>query len=135
MDIFPVTGGGGGTSQPRVSPGINGGIPAAHRQRRTKYGHLEALDLATRKPVRDVRQARSSKYGVLTDRGRARIRRQLDRVFSCLRRARRQGVWQRRLKRLPVRAQFVRVNGKQTSQWAVGGVVSRPSSFAPLGRR
>ncbi len=129
MDLFPVPGGGAGLA---LSSGVNWGI-RPRPDSDGKYGRLEALDLATRKPIWTVRQRAPVSSGVLTTAGGLAFTATIDRVFHAYDSATGREVWQTRLNDVSSSSPIsFAVHGKQYVALVVGEGGFHARSFAPL---
>src|SRR5262249_18017980 len=129
MDIFPVPGGGNVSA---LSSGVNWGI-RPRPDSDGKYGRLEALDLATHKPVWMVRQRAPISSGVLTTGGGLAFVGSSDRVFHAYESATGKELWNTRLNDVSSSSPIsFEVDGKQYIAVAVGEGGFHARSFAPL---
>ncbi|MEJ1963804.1 MAG: PQQ-binding-like beta-propeller repeat protein [Gammaproteobacteria bacterium] len=129
MDIFPVPGGGGGGG---LSSGVNWGI-RPRPDSDGKFGRLEALDLATHKPIWTVRQRAPVSSGVLTTAGGLTFAATFDRVFHAYDSANGKELWSNRLNDVSSSSPIsFSVNGTQYIAVAVGEGGFHIRSFAPL---
>jgi alcohol dehydrogenase (cytochrome c) len=129
MDLYPVPGGG---SVSALSSGVNWGI-RPRPDSDGKYGRLEALDLATHKPVWTVRQRAPVSSGVLTTAGGLALDATYDRVFHVYDSATGQELWQSRLNDVSSSSPIsFAVAGKQYLALVVGEGGFHARSFAPL---
>ncbi len=129
MDLFPVPGGG---SLSALSSGVNWGI-RPRPDSDGKYGRLQALDLATRKPLWTVRQRAPVTSGVLTTAGGLALDATFDRVFHVYDSATGAQLWQARLNDVSSSSPIsFAVAGKQYLALIVGEGGFHARSFAPL---
>jgi alcohol dehydrogenase (cytochrome c) len=129
MDIFPVPGGG---SVAALSSGVNWGI-RPRPDSDGKYGRLEALDLATHKPIWMVRSREPVSSGVLTTAGGLAFAGTLDRVFHAYDSSNGKELWKTRLNDVSSSSPIsFEVDGKQYIAVAVGAGGFHARSFAPL---
>ena len=129
MDIYPVPGGGNVSA---LSSGVNWGI-RPRPDSDGKYGRLEALDLATHKPVWMVRQRAPVSSGVLTTEGGLAFIGTSDRVFHAYESATGKELWNTRLNDVSSSSPIsFAVDGKQYIAIAVGEGGFHARSFAPL---
>jgi alcohol dehydrogenase (cytochrome c) len=129
MDIYPVPGGG---SVSALSSGVNWGI-RPRPDSDGKYGRLEALDLATRKPIWTTRQRAPVSSGVLTTAGGLAFAATFDRVFHAYDSANGKELWSSRLNDVSSSSPIsFAVDGKQYVAVAVGEGGFHIRSFAPL---
>jgi alcohol dehydrogenase (cytochrome c) len=129
MDLFPVPGGGNLSA---LSSGVNWGIrprPGSDG----KYGRLQALDMATRKPLWTVRQRAPVSSGVLTTAGGLALDATYDRVFHVYDSATGTELWHSRLNDISSSSPIsFAVDGKQYLALVVGEGGFHARSFAPL---
>jgi alcohol dehydrogenase (cytochrome c) len=129
MDLYPVPGGG---SVSALSSGVNWGI-RPRPDSDGKYGRLQALDLATRKPLWTVRQRAPVTSGVLTTAGGLALDATFDRVFHIYDSATGAELWQSRLNDVSSSSPIsFAVDGKQYFALVVGEGGFHAHSFAPL---
>jgi alcohol dehydrogenase (cytochrome c) len=129
MDIYPVPGGGNVAA---LSSGVNWGI-RPRPDSDGKYGRLEALDLATHKPVWMVRQRAPVSSGVLTTAGGLALVGTSDRVFHAYESTTGKELWNTRLNDVSSSSPIsFSVDGKQYIAVAVGEGGFHARSFAPL---
>jgi alcohol dehydrogenase (cytochrome c) len=129
MDIYPVPGGGNVSA---LSSGVNWGI-RPRPDSDGKYGRLEALDLATHKPVWMVRQRAPVSSGVLTTAGGLAFVGTSDRVFHAYESTTGKELWNTRLNDVSSSSPIsFSVDGKQYIAVAVGEGGFHARSFAPL---
>ena len=129
MDIYPVPGGGNVSA---LSSGVNWGI-RPRPDSDGKYGRLEALDLATHKPVWMVRGRAPVSSGVLTTAGGLVFIGTSDRVFHAYESATGKELWSTRLNDVSSSSPIsFAVDGKQYIAVAVGEGGFHARSFAPL---
>jgi alcohol dehydrogenase (cytochrome c) len=129
MDLYPVPGGG---SLSALSSGVNWGI-RPRPDSDGKYGRLQALDLATRKPLWTVRQRAPVTSGVLTTAGGLALDATFDRVFHVYDSATGAQLWQARLNDVSSSSPIsFAVDGKQYLALIVGEGGFHARSFAPL---
>jgi alcohol dehydrogenase (cytochrome c) len=129
MDVYPVPGGG---SVAALSSGVNWGI-RPRPDSDGKYGRLQALDLATRKPVWTVRQREPVSSGVLTTAGGLAFVGTFDRVFHAYDSATGKELWSTRLNDVSSSSPIAfEAGGKQYIAIAVGEGGFHIRSFAPL---
>ena len=129
MDVFPVPGGG---SVSALSSGVNWGI-RPRPDSDGKYGRLQALDMATRKPLWTVRQHAPVSSGVLTTAGGLALAATYDRVFHVYDSATGNELWQSRLNDVSSSSPIsFAVDGKQYIALVVGEGGFHARSFAPL---
>ena len=129
MDLFPVPGGG---SLSALSSGVNWGI-RPRPDSDGKYGRLQALDLATRKPLWTVRQRAPITSGVLTTAGGLVLDATFDRVFHIYDAKTGTELWQSRLNDVSSSSPIsFAVDGKQYLALIVGEGGFHARSFAPL---
>jgi alcohol dehydrogenase (cytochrome c) len=129
MDLFPVPGGGNVSA---LSSGVNWGI-RPRPDSDGKYGRLQALDLATRKPLWTVRQRAPVTSGVLTTAGGLALDATFDRVFHVYDSATGAELWHSRLNDVSSSSPIsFAVDGKQYLALIVGEGGFHAHSFAPL---
>jgi alcohol dehydrogenase (cytochrome c) len=129
MDLYPVPGGG---SVSALSSGVNWGI-RPRPDSDGKYGRLQALDLATRKPLWTVRQRAPITSGVLSTAGGVTLDATYDRVFHVYDSATGKELWQSRLNDISSSSPIAfAVDGKQYIALVVGEGGFHAHSFAPL---
>jgi len=129
MDLFPVPGGG---SVSALSSGVNWGI-RPRPDSDGKYGRLQALDMATRKPLWTVRQHAPVSSGVLTTAGGLALDATYDRVFHVYDSATGKELWHSRLNDISSSSPIsFAVAGKQYLALIVGEGGFHARSFAPL---
>ena len=129
MDLYPVPGGG---SVSALSSGVNWGI-RPRPDSDGKYGRLEALDLATHKPLWTVRQRAPVTSGVLTTAGGLALDATYDRVFHVYDSASGKELWHSRLNDVSSSSPIAfAVDGKQYLALVVGEGGFHARSFAPL---
>jgi alcohol dehydrogenase (cytochrome c) len=127
MDVFPVPGGGKGT----MNTGVNVGI-RPRPDGDGNYGRLQALDLATRKPLWTVRMHAPVTSGVLATSGGVVFAATYDRVFHAYDAASGKQLWQARLNDASSSSPIsYAVDGKQYIAITVGAGV-HASSFDAL---
>ena len=129
MDIFPVPGGGNVSA---LSSGVNWGI-RPRPDSDGKYGRLQALDMATRKPLWTVRQRAPVSSGVLTTAGGLAFDGTSDRFFHAYDSATGKELWQSRLNDVSSSSPIsFAVDGRQYVAIVVGEGGFHARSFAPL---
>ncbi|HEY4342115.1 MAG TPA: PQQ-binding-like beta-propeller repeat protein [Steroidobacteraceae bacterium] len=129
MDLFPVPGGGNVSA---LSSGVNWGI-RPRPDSDGKYGRLQALDMATHKPLWTVRQRAPVSSGVLTTAGGLALDATYDRVFHIYDSATGKELWQSRLNDISSSSPIsFAINGKQYLALVVGEGGFHARSFAPL---
>ena len=117
MDLYPVPGGG---SVSALSSGVNWGI-RPRPDSDGNYGRLEALDVATRKPIWTVREHAPVTSGVLTTAGGLAMDATYDRVFHIYDSASGKELWHTRLNDVSSSSPITfAVNGKQYIALVVG---------------
>jgi alcohol dehydrogenase (cytochrome c) len=129
MDLYPVPGGG---SVSALSSGVNWGIrPRSDSD--GNYGRLEAMDVATRKPIWTVREHAPVTSGVLTTAGGLAMDATYDRLFHIYDSASGKELWHARLNDVSSSSPITfAVNGKQYIALVVGEGGFHARSFAPL---
>ena len=129
MDLYPVPGGG---SLSALSSGVNWGI-RPRPDSDGNYGRLEALDIATRKPLWTVRQHAPVSSGVLTTAGGIAVDATYDRVIHVYDSATGKELWQTRLNDVSSSSPITfAIDGKQYIALVVGEGGFHARSFAPL---
>jgi alcohol dehydrogenase (cytochrome c) len=128
MDVFPVPGGGAGA----LSSGVNWGI-RPRPDSDGKFGRLQALDLATGRPVWTVRQRAPQTSGVLATAGGLVFAASLDRNFRAYDASDGEILWEARLNDVSSSSPIsYRVDGRQYIAIAVGQGGFHAGSFVPL---
>ena len=129
MDLYPVPGGG---SLSALSSGVNWGI-RPRPDSDGNYGRLEALDVATRKPLWTVREHAPVTSGVLTTAGGLAMDATYDRLFHVYDSATGKELWHSRLNDVSSSSPITfAVAGKQYIALVVGEGGFHARSFAPL---
>lgn len=129
MDLYPVPGGG---SVSALSSGVNWGI-RPRPDSDGNYGRLEAMDMATRKPLWTVREHAPVTSGVLTTAGGLAMDATYDRVFHVYDSATGKELWNARLNDVSSSSPITfAVEGKQYIALVVGEGGFHARSFAPL---
>lgn len=129
MDVYPVPGGG---SVSALSSGVNWGI-RPRPDSDGNYGRLEALDVATRKPLWTVRQHAPVSSGVLATAGGIALAATYDRFLHVYDSATGKELWQSRLNDVSSSTPITfSVDGKQYIALVVGEGGFHARSFAPL---
>ena len=124
MDLYPVPGGG---SVSALSSGVNWGI-RPRPDSDGNYGRLEALDLATRKPLWTVRQHAPVSSGVLATAGGVVLAATYDRVLHVYDGATGRELWHSRLNDVSSSTPIsYAVDGKQ---YVAAGVGTAPETMA-----
>ena len=129
MDLYPVPGGG---SLSALSSGVNWGI-RPRPDSDGNYGRLEAMDVATRKPIWTVREHAPVTSGVLTTAGGLAMDATYDRLFHIYDSASGKELWHARLNDVSSSSPITfAVEGKQYIALVVGEGGFHARSFAPL---
>lgn len=129
MDLYPVPGGG---SVSALSSGVNWGI-RPRPDSDGNYGRLEALNVATRKPMWTVREHAPVTSGVLTTAGGLAVDATYDRLVHVYDSSSGQELWHSRLNDVSSSSPITfAVDGKQYIALVVGEGGFHARSFAPL---